>query len=102
MNITHEMILAYSDRVGALNPGARRGYLALLKKKRDDTMENPDALSSLPDEEWDARVNESVRQGVSWHWIWCIAACASVTEIHEILPEHWVDACSLLSAVETP
>ena len=102
MNITHEAILAYSDRVEALNPGARRGYLALLEKKREATLEHPDALASLQDEEWDAWINESARQSSSWHWIWCIAACASVTEIHEILPEHWVEAVNLLAAVETP
>lgn len=94
MNLNQEAVVAFILDVEKLSRRNKPLFIERLDAKRDEF--DGRSVSYLTNEGFEKWKNDIQPKAAAWHWVWCIAAHASVALSQDITPEIWAEAQTML------
>lgn len=96
MNLNQEEILRFLTDVNKLSRRNKPRFIEAIDAKREEFKPSAESyLSAESFEQWHTTIRP---KAAAWHWVWCIAAQATMTVLEDITPEIWAEARAMLDS----
>lgn len=88
MNISQEEALKFLEDVNQLSRRNKPRFIEAIDAKREEFKPSAENF-----EQWHTTIRT---KAAAWHWVWCIAAQATMSVVEDITPDVWAEARAML------